>query len=321
MEYIIGIDSGGTYYRVQAESLDGKVLGKYVGNSASHYSLPEAEVRARINHHIDQCLAVFRGKRDECRYIVCGTTGLDTEEDGIFLNELYGNLEGFCCPIVVKNDAEIAHYTITNGTGILVISGTGSIAFGINRKGEAGRVGGWAFSIMGEEGSGTWVTRKALRYLADCFDKVAEETLLADCIKKELDIRTAKDLTDYSAFLMKNKNGKKSLGEIVDQAAEQGDKNAEKILKAAARETFTLTDHLIHTLKMQDDPEITVGIWGSNIVRSRIHSREFERLVKEKYPQAVVKKPMEDAVDGAVRMARQLYKELYTALEAEAEAI
>lgn len=309
MEYIIGIDSGGTNYRVQAETLDGVVLGRYIGTTANHYSLKEEEVKKRIHHHIDRCLALFGGKREDCRYLVCGTTGLDTEEDDIFLNRLYQDLEGFHCPMVVKNDAEIAHYTVTGGTGILVISGTGSIAFGVNRSGTRGRVGGWAFSIMGEEGSGTWVTRKALRYLADCCDKVKEEGLLAELIREKLNIRTVKDLTDYSAFLTVHKNGKASLGDVVDYAAEQGDEQAAAILKEAAWETFQLADHLIMTLGMQEDAKLPVGIWGSNIVQSRIHAGEFERLMKEKYPQSEVKRPQEEAVDGAARMARELYEE------------
>ncbi len=306
MEYVIGIDSGGTHYRVEAQSLQGEVLGKYVGSYASHYALPQEEVKRRINHHIDQCLAAFGGERADCRYLVCGTTGLDTEEDRIYLNGLYQRLDGFCCPMVVKNDAELAHYTVTGGTGILVISGTGSIAFGINQKGEARRVGGWAFSIMGEEGSGTWVTRKAIRYLADCFDGVAQESLMGHLIKERLGIHTAKEMTDYSASLTMNSHEQIHLGDIVDYAAECGDENAIGILKAAAKETFGLADKLIKVLKMQEEPEIVVGIWGSNIVQSRIHAEEFEKLIREKYPQARVKRPAMSAVDGAAKMAREL---------------
>lgn len=309
MEYVIGIDSGGTHYRVRAESLEGELLGSYVGNHASHYALLEEEVKRRINHHIDQCLMVFGGMRCDCKYLVCGTTGLDTEEDGIFLNQLYRDLEGFHCPMVIKNDAELAHYTVTGGTGILVISGTGSIAFGVNRNGEARRVGGWALSIMGEEGSGTWVTRKAIRYLADCYDGVSGESLMAHLIKERLGIHTAKEMADYSASLTMNSHDQINLGDIVDYAAERGDENAARILKAAARETFSLADNLIKVLKMQEDPEIIVGIWGSNIVQSHTHSEEFERLVKEKYPQARIKRPTMPAVEGAVKMARELYFE------------
>lgn len=308
VEYVIGIDSGGTHYRVQAENLDGNVLGLYIGNYAAHYTLPEEEVRRRINHHIDACLARFNGRREDCRYLACGTTGLDSEEDGVFLQEIYQGLKGFRCPMTIKNDAELAHYTVTGGTGILVISGTGSIAYGVNRQGQARRVGGWSFSIMGEEGSGTWVTRKSIRYLADCFDGVRTETLMADLIKNRLCIHTIKEMTDYSASLTMDTHGQISLGELVDRAAEQGDENAISILKAAAKETFGLVDSLIRVLKMENDPEIAVGIWGSNIVQSHTHTQEFERLLLEKYPQAYVKKPSVSAVEGAARMAREMLR-------------
>lgn len=309
MDYLIGIDSGGTHYRVRAESLDGKLLGSYMGSYASHYVLPEEEVKKRINHHIDQCLKEFGGARSECRYLVCGTTGLDTEEDRYFLNRLYQNLDAFTCPMLVKNDAELAHYAVTGGTGILVISGTGSIAYGVNRSGEARRVGGWSFSIMGEEGSGTWVTRKAIRYLADCYDGISSESILAKLIRERLGIHTAKEMTDYSASLTMNTHGQINLGDIIDYAAEQGDKNAENLLKEAARETFRLADNLIRVLHMEEDPAIPVGIWGSNIVQSRVHAEEFERLLLEKYPQAEVKRPVIEAVEGAVNMARALWRE------------
>lgn len=309
MKYVIGIDSGGTNYRVQAKSLNGKLLGEYVGNYASHYALPEEEIKTRINHHIDECLKSFGGKREDCIFLVCGTTGLDTEEDDVYLNNLYKNLKNFHCPMVVKNDAELAHYTVTGGTGILVISGTGSIAFGVNKYGEAGRVGGWALSIMGEEGSGTWVTRKAIRHLARSFDKVVEESLLTDMIKEKLSIHTAKDMTDYSVNLTMNTHDKTSLAEIVDYAAEQGDENAVNLLKAAAKETFGIVNDLIKVLGMKNDPEIVVGIWGSNIVQCRIHREEFERLLKKNYLQAYMKKPAMSALDGATKMALELLNE------------
>lgn len=307
MDYLIGIDSGGTNYRVQAEDLTGNILGQYVGNSASHYALPEDEVIRRINHHIDECLAIFGGDRQDCRYLICGTTGLDTDEDSMYLNNLYQNLRRFDCPMVVKNDAEIAHYAVVGGIGILVISGTGSIAFGVNRKGESRKVGGWPLSIMGEEGSGTWVTRKAIRYVADCYDGVSSETPMADLIRERLNVHTAKEMADYASYLTMSAHEQINLGDIIDHASELGNIYAVEILKSAAAETLGLVDNLIRVLGMQDDSEIIVGIWGSNIVQSRTHSEEFEKLIKAKYSQVCVKRPTIQALDGAVKMARELY--------------
>src|SRR5260370_914390 len=45
--------------------------------------------------------------------------------------------------------------------GIVIVSGTGSIAYGRNANGEAARAGGWGHMI-GDEGSGYWIGREAL---------------------------------------------------------------------------------------------------------------------------------------------------------------
>ncbi|MDD3335681.1 MAG: BadF/BadG/BcrA/BcrD ATPase family protein [Eubacteriales bacterium] len=306
MEFVIGIDSGGTNYRVRAEALDGTQLGLYIGGCASHYAYPETTVKERINESIDECLRQFGGKREDCRYLVVGTTGLDSDEDGLLLNSLYHSLEGFHCTMTVINDVELAFYTVIGEAGALVISGTGSIAFGMNRQKEKKRVGGWALSLMGEEGSGRWVTRRALHYLADCYDGVAPETALCGMLKQRLNIQTRKNLTDYAASLAMDTHVKADLADLVDAAAEQKDDNAVGILKEAALQTFGLIDKVIRALNMSGDPQIKVGVWGSNIVKSSTHLREFEKLLKNCYPQAILCQPQTQAVNGAGKLAREL---------------
>ena len=156
MKYVIGIDSGGTNYRIKASALDGTVLGYFVGNEANHYHNTKEEMMKRINSHFSSLLQSFDGKKEDCEYIVCGTTGLDSPQDGEFLEACYRSLEGFHCPVRVINDAELAHYTVTGGEGVLIISGTGSIAFASDKQGNHARSGGYLFTILGDEGSGSW---------------------------------------------------------------------------------------------------------------------------------------------------------------------
>lgn len=128
MDYVLGIDSGGTNYRVEAQDTDGHQLGYYVGQPVNHYNFAKEEWQNRINENIDACLAQFGGQRSKVKALVCGTTGIDSDADEVMLNAFYRSLPGFACPMQVVNDAELAHYTVTGGTGVLVISGTGSIA-------------------------------------------------------------------------------------------------------------------------------------------------------------------------------------------------
>ena len=48
-----------------------------------------------------------------------------------------------------------------SGPGVIVIAGTGSIAYGRNSKGQTARAGGWGFAIS-DEGSGHWIGRTAV---------------------------------------------------------------------------------------------------------------------------------------------------------------
>jgi N-acetylglucosamine kinase-like BadF-type ATPase len=303
MRYVIGIDSGGTKYRVLASSLEGKELGRYEGSVGTHYALSGAELLSRVNRNLDSCLSGFGGKREDCAYLVCGAAGLDSEEDGLFLNKFYGGLEGFHCPVLCINDAELAHYTVIGGAGVLVISGTGSIAFGRGRKGGTARAGGWLFSIMGDEGSGSWVSRQALRQLGRWFDGALPDGPMLRLIRESLNITTRKELMDYSARILQPPRESPRLAHLVDRAAAEGDAAAIGIAEAAAGETFNLVRDVVSTLGMEGDPELALGLWGSNILNSPRHQGAFRKLAAARYPQAKVLTPRRSAVKGAAEMA------------------
>ena len=70
---------------------------------------------------------------------------------------------GYKARILVVNDALIALQAgVGDAPGIVIVSGTGSIAYGRNDHGEASRAGGWGY-VLGDEGSGYWIGRLALR--------------------------------------------------------------------------------------------------------------------------------------------------------------
>ena len=88
----------------------------------------------RVNRNIDACLARFGGHRRDCAFLVCGTTGIDSDRDSRVVQEIYEGLSGFRCPVLCVNDAQVAQFAVTGGVGAVVIAGTGSIAFGCNER-------------------------------------------------------------------------------------------------------------------------------------------------------------------------------------------
>lgn len=309
MEFIIGIDSGGTNYRVKAYDLRGQELGYVVGKPANHHYLLDEELHQRLEKNIDNCLMQFNGDRSELRYIVCGTTGIDSVEDLKYLQDCYSKLDGINCPIHLINDAELAHYTVTGERGILVISGTGSIAVGRDLSGKAVRAGGWPLTIFGDEGSGTWVSKMALRHIGRWLDGAVESGCMVKLICEKYHIYTRNDLIQSSLQRNLNPPDIPQLGVLVNQAASEGDLYARKILIQAGVELFRLVEDVEYALQLEKkEPDFCVGLWGSNILKSDIVRNSFIKLVKQRFTKAQICMPQKEAVDGAAEMALMLYR-------------
>jgi glucosamine kinase len=80
-------------------------------------------------------------------------------------------------------------------SGVVLISGTGSVAWGRDSDGVSFRAGGWGY-LLGDEGSGWWVAREAVRHALGRHDRglphdAVTRTLLQDC-----GLASADDLLD-----------------------------------------------------------------------------------------------------------------------------
>ncbi|MGI5948361.1 MAG: N-acetylglucosamine kinase [Lachnospiraceae bacterium] len=303
-KFVIGIDSGGTNYRVKACDFSGDCLGYAVGEPSNYQYLGKEELIGRIEKNLQLCLQQFGGSLKNLECLVCGTTGIDSEEDLARLIEIYHQIPGVDCPIYLMNDAELAHYTVTGGEGVLLIAGTGSIAVGKNREGKTARAGGWPLAILGDEGSGTWVTKMALRHVGRWLDEAAEKTVMVDLICRELKIGTRDELIQMSLDSGINPAGLPQLGKLVNQAAAEGDVYAKNILTEAAEHLMGLIRDIGTALDLnRTEPDFKLGLWGSCILKSPIIMEHFTALLKEEFPQARICLPEKEAIDGAIEMA------------------
>ncbi len=303
MRYVLGIDSGGTKYLVRACAMDGAVIAEHIGEPAAHYRLSRDAAIDRIETNIDRCLELFGGAREDCAWLVCGTTGIDAESDREIVTALYESLRGFDCPIRCVNDAEVAHFAVTGGVGAVVIAGTGSVAFGRNTRGETARSGGWPVCIFGDEGSGTWIGYRALHHLTLRFDERVPSSVLSERLRRGLGVETREDLMAICGRIERMAWDDPGVSGMVDDAAEDGDPFALAILTDAADETFALADAVIRRLRLHEEPTFRVGAWGSAIVRSRVHFARFKELLEGRYGNVEVLIADVDAAMGACRMA------------------
>ncbi len=133
-QIVIGIDGGGTYTRVAVADLSGRILATATGGAASPNKT--AHARENVQNAIHEAVSRAGCRLEEVAGLVAGIAGLDSPNDQQWA-EAFTDLPGLACPRQHVNDAVVAHAgALRSQPGIIAISGTGSIVFGVT---EAGR--------------------------------------------------------------------------------------------------------------------------------------------------------------------------------------
>jgi N-acetylglucosamine kinase-like BadF-type ATPase len=160
MSRVLGLDIGGTASRAQL-CVDGDLVAESNAASASVVAVGPASASAALTNLLGQLPLVQAPRLDA---ICVGSAGASVPATKEFLTERLSPLTRSGQVIIVK-DAMLILPAAGLGAGIALIAGTGSIAFG-SYQGRDVQSGGWGF-LLGDEGSGYWIVRTAVRVLLD----------------------------------------------------------------------------------------------------------------------------------------------------------
>ncbi|WP_026908836.1 N-acetylglucosamine kinase [Paucisalibacillus globulus] len=196
MNYVIGIDGGGTKTQVVLADLTGTILMNTVYGSTNPNAVSKEELK-RIFHHIFQDVEKkVPNSLNEMVSVFAGIAGAGIEATALHIKEI---ITPYFLPetkIKVVPDSINALYSGTFGKpGIVQISGTGSITYGINKRKEQGRVGGWGY-LLGDEGSGYDVGRRGLQAALQFEDGRGPETMLLTMLYDSYQINSGRELID-----------------------------------------------------------------------------------------------------------------------------
>jgi len=142
-------------------------------------------------------------------------------------------------PQDVVNDVDAAHLgAFAGGAGILILSGTGSMAWARDAEGRSYRVGGWG-DLVGDEGSSHWIGMRILSAISQSIDGRTPPTALVDAVFATLGL----DLHDpmnalegWAAHIHSRRANIAALAPLASRLAEEGDAVAAAIIDAAADE-------------------------------------------------------------------------------------
>lgn len=302
MKYLIGIDGGGTNSRLLAVDTNGNIIGRCRGKSTNVDSNPFSLVLHNVKLLLDSFCTKFECSLDDCVGLCFGTAGVDSEASRRMLERMLDNLS-LNCPKKVVNDATIALYANTRGKpGIMLISGTGSIALGINEKREIWRAGGFDY-IVGDEGSAYWVAKRGVSAALHAFDHTGESTYILNNLCKHLHLNAVDELLDY--VYKKNKSDLASLCIVVSETCKRGDSVAMQIMDEAADELVKMVKAVAETLRM-DNSQYPILLGGGFLLNdSQIRDRVCERL-SAMFPKLELREMRTPAEWGAIYMAAEL---------------
>jgi N-acetylglucosamine kinase-like BadF-type ATPase len=208
--------------------------------------------------------------------------------------------------ITLETDARVALAGATgNRAGVVIIAGTGSIACGINSRGRFARAGGWG-PAMGDEGSGSYIGRRALESVLMSYDYRGEPTSMMEPILRHFGVSSPPELPpviyDDPESAMREIA---QLSKIAVEAAREGDKVAREILKDAAKALAVATIAVIEQLRMERD-EFQVAYVGGVFEAGELILDPLREEIHGFAPRAEVAPPIDPPVIGAARMAKSM---------------
>lgn len=146
--------------------------------------------------------------------------------------ELLGTIPGR-----VINDVDAAHAgAFAGGPGILILAGTGSMAWASDGHGRSIRVGGWGDGF-GDEGSAYWLGLEAVRLASHAIDGRVDAPGYAEHLFAHLglDLSDPLDaLTAWHSGLGHSRSEIAALASWIDQMADGGDPAAWSLIERAA---------------------------------------------------------------------------------------
>lgn len=254
---VIGLDIGGTKTRgVRFEN--GVPVRDESAGSSNVQNVSREQAAANLAELFGK---IGGGRIDE---VYAGAGGIDTDEDAQALADLIApHAPG--ARITVVHDSRLLLAAGGASTGVAVIAGTGSAAWGKNDAGEEARAGGWGY-LLGDEGSGYWLGREAVRHSLRRMNQGLEPDRLSAALLDSVGVEEPGKLI---ALFHSPDTGRRYWAQqarLVVEAADAGDETSKALVEQAGRDLAELAEQAVRQLGL-DGPVILGSGLGMNVPR------------------------------------------------------
>lgn len=285
MDFVLGIDGGGTSCRAALAAPDGRVLARASSGAANI----RTDLTNARTHIVEAARRAFveAGQDPELLVRTPAVLGLAGANVGTYRQQLQAILP--FRESRVESDAEIAlEGAVGSGDGAIAVLGTGS-AYRVRRGGVSRPVGGWGFQV-GDQASGARVGRDLLEQTLLAYDGICE----ASALTREIMAVFRDNPEDLVEFTVGAKPGDYGgFAPKVFEYAAEGDVVACSIVSKAVADV----EGALGALDLREGDVLCLlgGLAGL-----------YAPLLAARY-QPLLREPRGDALLGAVRMAARRF--------------
>jgi len=303
MRYYIGVDGGASKTAAIVIDENGDPHGRGLAGASNHLRVGIEEATRNIERSVNKALVEAGVAIRDIEYAYCGIAGSDHP---VHRQRVIDSLRIFFPRgnFIVDTDARIALTgAVGFGAGIVVIAGTGSVAFGRNAAGEESRAGGWG-PTLGDEGSGFWIAREGLSAIVRAHDNRGFATAMSDLLCNEYDMCSPDDLPRFVYATTTHADDIARYGKLVFEAAQNGDDVARDILARAGAELAECVLAVARKLHMTDTEFVVAYVGGAFHAGDLLLNPMRLRLNRDARGASLMP-PREEPVMGAARMAME----------------
>jgi len=297
VSFYLGIDGGGSKTSCIIGDEE-SILGSGASGPSNIVRIGEQQARQAIAAAINQACTAAKVNPSQIERTCIGVAGGARPETAEAVRRILSEILGG--EIEVVGDMVIAMEAAGGGPGVVVIAGTGSIAYGRNAAGQTARAGGWGFAIS-DEGSAHWIGRAAINAVMRACDE-GEHPALLDSVMKAWCVQTREQM-----ILTANATPPADFAGLfptIVSIAESGDPIAHDVLAQAGAELASLAKIVIARL-FGDRDEVRVAMSGGVFRNAALVRRVFYNNLRLTYPNVAVSDDVVDPVKGALDLARE----------------
>ncbi len=276
------------------------------GRSLAEFRLGPANLRLISDEDLGRLLHEIHDRTGRVDAIGAGVAGLRNDRDRARFLRIARRVWPRT-PFAVSHDLESA--IMTAGplpdevkARVLLLSGTGSCAWGKRRDGRAVRFGGRGH-ILGDQGSACDIALAALRQIVYQHDVIGKFPRLGEAVLRAAQLNEPDDLIPWTLEATKDELAR--LAVTVFQEERRGDSIAREVVRSAVEKLADMALHCAaHLLPRRGKVQFVLA--GGVLLQQRAFAAAVRRRIHAHWQYAEIARLRGDSVKGAVEMARAL---------------